>query len=73
MSAGYATTPDVSVRLFASVGAVHVIGWDRDSVEVMGSVAAGSKVALNAPQPGAARGLKMFIEAPTEQAGARAR
>jgi len=69
VSAGYATTADVSVRLFASVGAVHVVGWDRDSVDVMGSVAAGSKVALNAPQSGAARGLKMFIEAPTEQAG----
>ncbi len=69
VSAGYATTPDVSVRLFAAVGSVHVIGWDRDSVEVTGSVAAGSKVALNAPQSGAAKGLKMFIEAPTEQAG----
>ena len=67
--AGYATTPDVSVRLFAAVGAVHVIGWDRDSVEVTGSVAAGAKVALNAPQAGAARGLKMFVEAPTEQTG----
>ena len=67
--AGYATTPDVSVRLFAAVGSVHVIGWDRDSVEVMGSVATGSKVALNAPQAGAARGLKLFVEAPTEQAG----
>jgi putative adhesin len=69
VSAGYATTPDVSVRLFASVGSVHVIGWDRDSVELTGTVAAGSKVALNAPQSGAARGLKMFIEAPTEQSG----
>jgi len=69
VSAGYATTPEVSVRLFAAVGSVHVIGWDRDSVEITGSVAAGSKVALNAPQSGAARGLKMFIEAPTEQAG----
>jgi hypothetical protein len=67
--AGYAATPDVSVRLFAAVGSVHVIGWDRDSVEVMGSVATGSKVALNAPQAGAARGLKMFIEATSEQAG----
>jgi hypothetical protein len=69
VSAGYTTTPDVSVRLFASVGSVHVIGWDRDSVEIMGTVAAGSKVALNAPQSGAAKGLKMFVEAPTEQAG----
>lgn len=67
--AAYATTPDVSVRLFAAVGAVHVIGWDRDSVEVTGSVASGSHVALNAPQVGAAKGLKMFVEAPTEQAG----
>jgi hypothetical protein len=67
--AGYAATPDVSVRLFAAVGAVHVVGWDRDSVDMAGSVATGSKVALNAPQPGAAKGLKMFIEAPTEQAG----
>ena len=65
--AGYSATPDVSVRLFASVGAVHVIGWDRDSVEVMGTVASGSKVALNAPQAGAAKGLKMFVEAATEQ------
>jgi hypothetical protein len=67
--AGYATTSDVSVRLFAAVGAVHVIGWDRDSVEVMGSVGTGAKVALNAPQAGALKGLKMFVEAPTEQAG----
>jgi hypothetical protein len=69
VSAAYATTPDVSVRLFASVGSVNVVGWDKDSVEVMGSVASGSKVALNAPQVGAAKGLKMFVEAPTEQAG----
>jgi hypothetical protein len=67
--AAYPATPDVSVRLFASVGAVHVIGWDRDSVEVFGAVAAGSKVALGAPQTSAARGLKLFVEAPTEQAG----
>ena len=67
--AAYPATPEVSVRLFASVGAVHVIGWDRDSVEVFGAVASGSKVALGAPQTSAARGLKLFVEAPTEQAG----
>ena len=67
--AAYPATPEVSVRLFASVGAVHVIGWDRDSVEVSGAVASGSKVALGGPQTSAARGLKLFIEAPTEQAG----
>ena len=42
--AGYATTPDVSVRLFASVGTVQVVGWEKDSVTVSGTVASGSQV-----------------------------
>jgi len=67
--AGYATTSDVSVRLFASVGTVQVVGWDRDSVTVSGSVASGSQVSLGTPSATATRGLKLFVEAPTEQAG----
>jgi hypothetical protein len=67
--AGYPTTSDVSVRLFASVGTVQVVGWDRDSVTVSGTVASGSHVALGPPSATAMRGLKMFVEAPTEQAG----
>jgi len=67
--ASYAATPDVSVRLFASVGTVQVIGWDKDSVTVSGTVVSGSQVALGSPSPVATRGLKLFIEAPTEQAG----
>jgi hypothetical protein len=67
--AGHTVTPDVSVRLFASVGAVHVQGWDRDSVEVVGTVATGSNVALGAPHTNALRGVKFFVEAPTEKAG----
>ncbi|HEV7992930.1 MAG TPA: DUF4097 family beta strand repeat-containing protein [Gemmatimonadaceae bacterium] len=65
-----ATTPDVSVRLFASVGAVRVIGWDRDSVEVTGVVASGSQVGgFGGSQPAPVSGMKFFIEAPTEKAG----
>lgn len=67
--AGYATTADVSVRLFASVGTVQVVGWDKDSVTVSGTVASGSHVALGTPSATATRGLKLFVEAPTEQAG----
>jgi hypothetical protein len=67
--AGYAATPDVSVRLFASVGTVQVIGWDKDSVTVSGTVASGSQVSLGGPSPFPTRGLKLFVEAPTEQAG----
>ena len=69
VSAAHATTPDVSVRLFASVGTVQVVGWDRDSVVVSGTVATGSDVALGSPNPVPSRGLKLFVESPTEQAG----
>ena len=68
VSATHATTPDVSVRLFASVGTVQVVGWDRDSVVVTGTVAAGSDVALGSPSQVPTRGLKLFVESPTEQA-----
>jgi DUF4097 and DUF4098 domain-containing protein YvlB len=69
VSASHATTSDVSVRLFASVGTVQVVGWDRDSVVVTGTVAAGSDVALGSPSPVPTRGLKLYVESPTEQAG----
>jgi DUF4097 and DUF4098 domain-containing protein YvlB len=69
ISAGHSTTANVSVRLFASVGSVQVVGWDRDSVAISGVVASGSQVALGGPHPNAVTGLKLFVEAPTEQAG----
>jgi len=65
---GYSTTPDVSGRLFASVGTVHVVGWEQDSVTISGTVAMGSELALGGPSTTATRGLKLFIESPTEQA-----
>jgi hypothetical protein len=69
VSASHATTRDVSVRLFAAVGEVQVVGWDHDSVVVSGTVASGSQVALGGPHSEAVRGLKLFVEAPTEKAG----
>jgi DUF4097 and DUF4098 domain-containing protein YvlB len=67
--AAHATTSDVSVRLFASVGTVQVIGWEKDSVVISGTVAKGSQVALGSPGAVASRGLKLFVESPTEEAG----
>ena len=64
----YSVTPDVSVRLFASVGTVQVVGWEKDSVVVTGVVAEGSQVSLGTPGIGPTRGLKLFVESPTEQA-----
>ena len=70
VSARRATTSDPSVRLFASVGTVRVIGWDRDSVEITGAVASGSEVGgFGPPAPTPVSALKFFIEAPTEKAG----
>ena len=69
VSAAYPATPDVSVRLFASVGTVQVVGWEKDSVVISGTVAKGSQVALGTPSPVASRGLKLFVESPTEEAG----
>ena len=64
-----ATTSDVSVRLFASVGTVRVVGWDRDSVELTGVVGTGSQIGGFGPSSAQVSGLKFFIEAPTEKAG----
>ena len=69
VQAAHATTSDVSVRLFASVGTVQVIGWEKDSVVITGTVAKGSQVSLGSPNPVATRGLKLFVESPTEEAG----
>ena len=65
--AAHPATPDVSVRLFASVGTVQVTGWDEDSVVISGTVAAASQVALGKPGSVPSRGLKLFVESPTEQ------
>jgi hypothetical protein len=67
-------SPTVSIRLFAAVGDIRVIGWDRDSLEMSGSVPVGSHVEMNAGSSvEAAKGMKMFIEAPTEQSGREGR
>jgi hypothetical protein len=67
---GRAVTSTASLRLFAAVGELQVIGWDRDSLEMTGVVQAGSKVAVAGGTSGEkTSGMKMFIEAPSEQGG----
>jgi hypothetical protein len=63
---GHAATPDASVRLMAAVGGVRVIGWARDSVELTGTVPAGSRVEFSSGE-GMARGMKMYVEVPNER------
>ncbi|MDQ2666572.1 MAG: DUF4097 domain-containing protein [Gemmatimonadota bacterium] len=67
---GRAVTSTASIRLFAAVGEITVIGWDRDSVELTGTVQSGSRVETAGGSYGEkAKGMKMFIEAPPEQSG----
>ena len=67
---GHAATATVSLKLFAAVGKIHVVGWDRDSVEMTGVVPSSSQVQMSAGSPlEKSKGMKMFVEAPTEQSG----
>lgn len=66
---GHGAAPNVSVSLFAAVGDIRVVGWDKDSVELSGVVPKGVKADLHGGAPvERSKGLKMFIEAP-EQSG----
>jgi hypothetical protein len=67
---GHLTAPNVSLKLFAAVGEIRVIGWDRDSVELSGVVPTGVKVGLyGGPPMEHSQGLKMFVDVPNELSG----
>jgi DUF4097 and DUF4098 domain-containing protein YvlB len=67
---GHVVAPTVSIRLFAAVGEISVVGWDRDSVEMSGVIPNGVKVGMFGGAPTERlTGIKMFIESPTEQSG----
>ncbi len=55
---GLRLSADGSVRISNLVGNVRVIGWDRDSVALRGSLPKGDKLYMG----GGAQGMKMFVE-----------
>lgn len=64
-----AAVPTVSVRLGGALSNVRIIGWDRDSISIVGTIGAGSHFysgAMNAVGP--LQGMKGFVEAPDESA-----
>ncbi|MEO7456894.1 MAG: DUF4097 family beta strand repeat-containing protein [Gemmatimonadaceae bacterium] len=64
---GHSASPTVSVRLVAAVGAVRVVGWDRDSVELTGMIPKGARVAFASGAPvELPTGMKMYIEMPDD-------
>ncbi len=66
----YATSSDVSVRLSGSIGSLRIVGWERDSVAVTGSLPAGVRLEGGVGGDGRApaRGVKMYLDSPNDLA-----
>jgi hypothetical protein len=63
--------PTVSVRLAGALSSVRVIGWDRDSIVLTGTLGAGSRMeGGTAPNTNLVIGMKFFVEA-ADDAGVR--
>jgi hypothetical protein len=62
----FAVTSTASIRFFGDVGSLRIIGWDRDSVAVTGTLPAGAR--LDASRGGdpekPSPGMKIFVEVP---------
>src|SRR4051812_43855974 len=58
VSRGIHLNTDGAVRIYNLGGSVRVIGWNRDSVAVRGSLGKGSTLHMG----GSVQGIKMFVE-----------
>ena len=62
-----AAIPTVSVRIGGAISNMRVIGWDKDSIALTGTIGAGTRFdggAFNSSGP--VQGMKFYIEAPDE-------
>lgn len=61
-----AVTPDMSIRVQGAFASLRVIGWDKDSIVVTGTLPKGFRVdgGIGGPEGTPARGGKLFIEGP---------
>ncbi|MEO8192614.1 MAG: DUF4097 family beta strand repeat-containing protein [Gemmatimonadales bacterium] len=60
---GQPLNPDGAIRIYNLVGSVRVIGWNRDSVAVRGSLGKGNSLHMG----GGRQGMKMFVEGTDER------
>ncbi len=62
----FAVTPTASIRIFGDVGNLRIIGWDRDSVVLTGTLPTGARMdASRGGAPGKpASGMKIYVEVP---------
>jgi DUF4097 and DUF4098 domain-containing protein YvlB len=62
-----AAVPAVSVRLAGAIASVRIVGWDRDSIVLIGGVGAGSRIDGGTyKSSGPVQGMKFWVEAPDE-------
>lgn len=68
----HAAAPDLYFRISGSVGTLRVIGWEKDSLVITGTLPAGVRAELGIGEPGGvpARGAKMYIESPNDAVAA---
>ena len=62
----FAVTPTASIRFFGDIGTLRIVGWDRDSVVLTGTLPAGAR--LDASRGGdpakPSAGMKIYVEVP---------
>lgn len=70
VSQRFAVTPTASIRLFGDVGSLRIVGWDRDSVVITGTLPTGAR--LDASRGGSPErpspGMKIYVEVPRSPA-----
>ena len=64
----YALAPDASVRIAGAISSLRIIGWDRDSLVITGTVPIGWRFdgGVAAAVTGASRGAKFYVEGATD-------
>jgi len=70
-----AVTSTASLRIMGAFSELRVIGWDKDSVAVVGKIPKGSRLEGNFAMPqtqGPTNGMKMYLELPDETQAAQA-
>jgi DUF4097 and DUF4098 domain-containing protein YvlB len=60
--------PDASIRVAGAISNLRIVGWDRDSLVITGTVPVGSRFdgGIAAAATGPSRGAKFFVEGATD-------
>lgn len=63
-----AIASDASIRLAGAISSLRIVGWDRDSIEVTGTIPVGWRFdgGIAKGVVGLGRGAKFYVEAPSE-------